>query len=45
MEKVLNPKILSRVYGVPVTVRNESGRYYAQVHPSAWRQLLKMTKR
>jgi iron complex transport system ATP-binding protein len=44
MEKVLNPKILSRVYGVPVTVRNESGRYYAQVHPSAWRQLLKTTK-
>src|SRR5208282_258236 len=45
MRQVLNPKILSRVYGVPVTVRNESGRYYTQVHPSAWKRLLRLRKR
>jgi iron complex transport system ATP-binding protein len=40
MEKVLAPKLLSRVYGVEVTVHQESGRFYTRVHPSAWKKLL-----
>ncbi|MGD1277243.1 MAG: ATP-binding cassette domain-containing protein [Tepidisphaeraceae bacterium] len=40
MAQVLQEQILSRVYGVPVSVRTEAGRYYLQVHPSAWKEVL-----
>ena len=39
--QVLNPKILSKVYGVKVEMNQSSGRFYAQVHPIAWTELLK----
>jgi iron complex transport system ATP-binding protein len=39
-EKVLRAEVLSPVYRCPMTVRNEGGRYYAQVHPGAWESLL-----
>lgn len=39
--EVLQDEILSRVYGCPVEVRREGGRHYVQVHPTAWRGLLK----
>jgi iron complex transport system ATP-binding protein len=38
--QVLKKKILSKVYGVTVAVRGESGRYYLEVHPRAWSALL-----
>jgi iron complex transport system ATP-binding protein len=38
--EVLQDAVLSRVYKCPVEVRNEGGRYYVQVHPTAWRDLL-----
>jgi iron complex transport system ATP-binding protein len=38
--EVLTEPILSRAYGVAVEVRNAGGRYYLQVHPSAWEDLL-----
>jgi iron complex transport system ATP-binding protein len=41
MQKVLTPKLLTQVYGVKVQINRKSGRYYAQVHPSAWPTLLK----
>jgi iron complex transport system ATP-binding protein len=44
MRQVLTPNILSKVYGVRVTVGIKSGRYYPQVQPSAWKQLLKFRK-
>jgi iron complex transport system ATP-binding protein len=37
---VLTSPILSDVYGFPVQVRYSGGRYYVEVHPSAWDQLL-----
>ncbi len=37
---VLREDVLSRAYGVPVTVRMSGGRYYLEVHPSAWGGLL-----
>jgi len=40
MAQVLRGNVLSRVYGVPVSVRRQGGRYYLQVHPSAWKELL-----
>lgn len=39
--QVLRSEILSPVYGCPVQVRQVAGRYYAEVHPSAWRELMK----
>jgi iron complex transport system ATP-binding protein len=38
---VLKPEILSPVYGCPMHVTHEAGRYYVQVHPSAWATLLR----
>jgi iron complex transport system ATP-binding protein len=38
--EILRPEILSPVYGCPVEVRNSGGRYYLEVHPSAWEDLL-----
>ena len=39
--QVLQDDILSRVYRCPVEVRLEGGRHYVQVHPTAWRELLR----
>jgi iron complex transport system ATP-binding protein len=39
--KVLRPEVLSTVYRCPVTVRCSAGRYYLQVHPKAWRRLMR----
>ena len=38
--QVLRSEVLSPVYGCPVEVRTRDGRYYVEVHPSAWRELL-----
>jgi len=38
--QVLQPGILSAVYGCPVEVTMAGERYYVQVHPSAWGELL-----
>lgn len=38
--EVLEEAILSRVYGCPVKVKNESGRWSLYIHPDGWRQLL-----
>jgi iron complex transport system ATP-binding protein len=38
--EVLRGVILSRVYRCPVGVREQAGRYYIEVHPTAWRGLL-----
>jgi iron complex transport system ATP-binding protein len=40
MESVLRPEILSPVFRFPVEVRISGGRYYLQVHPSAWKDIL-----
>ena len=37
---VLRADTLSRVYRCPVDVRQQAGRYYIEVHPTAWRDLL-----
>jgi iron complex transport system ATP-binding protein len=37
---VLTPPILSNLYNCPVQVRESSGRFYLEVHPDAWRELL-----
>ena len=39
-EQVLRGDVLSRAYDFEVQVRRSSGRYYAEVHPRAWEQLL-----
>jgi iron complex transport system ATP-binding protein len=40
MEAVLRPEILSRTFGFEVQVRQNGGRYYLEVHPLAWKELL-----
>jgi iron complex transport system ATP-binding protein len=40
MQQVLRSDILSNAYGFPVEVRFSGGRYYLEVHPSAWKDLL-----
>lgn len=40
MEQVLREDVLSRVYGVPVHVRNRAGRYYLEVSSASWEGLL-----
>jgi iron complex transport system ATP-binding protein len=40
MAKILRPEMLSPVYGLPVKVRRQAGRYYLEVHPKAWGRLL-----
>jgi hypothetical protein len=37
---VLRGDVLSRAYDFEVDVRRSNGRYYAEVHPRAWEQLL-----
>lgn len=39
-EDVLSSDNLSRVYNCPVQVRRSNGRFYAEVHPEAWRDLI-----
>jgi iron complex transport system ATP-binding protein len=39
--EVLRATVLSPVYGCPMHVTHESGRYYVQVHPGAWNTLLR----
>ena len=38
---VLRADVLSRAYDFRVEVRQSNGRYYVEVHPSAWEQLLR----
>jgi iron complex transport system ATP-binding protein len=40
MQAVLRKDILSATFGFPVEVRQAGGRYYLEVHPSAWREIL-----
>lgn len=40
LAEVLRPEILSQAYGFPVDVRQSGGRYYLEVHPTAWEGLL-----
>jgi iron complex transport system ATP-binding protein len=40
-DDVLRSDVLSRVYGCPLDVRRQSGRFYVEVHPAAWGELLK----
>lgn len=40
-EEVLTSSVLSKVYRCPVEVRRSNGRFYPEVHPEAWRELLK----
>jgi len=37
---VLRAEVLSRVYGCPLEVRRQGKRFYVEVHPSAWDELL-----
>ena len=39
-EQVLRSEVLSRAYDFAVEVRRSNGRYYVEVHPRAWEQLL-----
>ena len=40
MEAVLRPEILTPTFGFPMEVRRSGGRYYLEVHPRAWKELL-----
>ena len=40
-EEVLRAEVLSRVYGCPLEVRRQGGRFYVEVHPAGWDDLLK----
>jgi iron complex transport system ATP-binding protein len=40
LAEVLRAEVLSPVYGCPMKVTSMDGRYYAQVSPGAWRELL-----
>lgn len=42
---VLRAQVLTPVYGCPMEVRHESGRYYVQVHPGAWQEILQRLRR
>jgi iron complex transport system ATP-binding protein len=39
-EQVLRADVLSRVYRCPLDVRRQGGRFYVEVHPGAWENLL-----
>jgi iron complex transport system ATP-binding protein len=39
--EVLRADVLSRAYDFEVQVRQSNGRYYVEVHPRAWEQLLR----
>jgi iron complex transport system ATP-binding protein len=40
-ERVLKADLLSKVYGCPLEVRRQGARFYVEVHPTAWDDLLK----
>jgi iron complex transport system ATP-binding protein len=40
-EQVLRADVLSPVYRCPLEVRRQGGRFYVEVHPAAWDNLLK----
>lgn len=40
-ERVLTSERLSPVYGCPMEVNRQAGRFYVQVHPGAWQGLLR----
>jgi iron complex transport system ATP-binding protein len=44
-EQVLRAEVLSRAYDFEVQVRRSNGRYYVEVHPRAWEQLLARASR
>ncbi|HSU69319.1 MAG TPA: ATP-binding cassette domain-containing protein [Tepidisphaeraceae bacterium] len=39
--QILRSEVLSPVFGCPIRVTQEAGRYYIQVHPGAWDGLLR----
>jgi iron complex transport system ATP-binding protein len=39
LDEVLQPDILSKTFGFPVTVRQSGGRFYLEVHPNSWKEL------
>lgn len=41
MAQVLRPQILSAVFRFPVGIRVNGGRYYLEVYPAAWDELIK----
>jgi iron complex transport system ATP-binding protein len=38
--EVITASTLSRIYNFPVQVRQSAGRFYLEVHPDAWREML-----
>jgi iron complex transport system ATP-binding protein len=40
-EQVLRAEVLSKVYRCPLEVRRHGGRFYVEVHPSAWEDMLR----
>jgi iron complex transport system ATP-binding protein len=40
MNEVLRSDILSKTFGFPVEVRTTGGRYYLEVHPTSWKNIL-----
>jgi iron complex transport system ATP-binding protein len=44
-DQVLRADVLSRAYDFEVQVRRSNGRYYVEVHPRAWDQLLSRAAR
>jgi iron complex transport system ATP-binding protein len=42
--RVLRPDILSKVYRCPVRVSRRGGRFWLQVHPSAWKGIISRPK-
>jgi iron complex transport system ATP-binding protein len=42
--QVLRAEILASVYGCPMQITSIGGRYYSQVHPGAWRGMMRSSK-
>lgn len=40
-DEVLRADVLSKIYHCPLEVRRQGGRFYVEVHPSAWEDLLR----
>jgi iron complex transport system ATP-binding protein len=41
---VLRAEVLAPVYGCPMQIMQEGGRYYVQVHPGAWQGMIRRTQ-
>lgn len=39
-QEILRDEVLASVYGCPLRVTHDAGRFYVQVHPGAWQDLL-----